>query len=354
MINTESTIKSRQESNNRSKSPGCSDRITVNLQLEVLDGCEFSCDGCYVNRRNDYVFSDIKRLRDLISEFDSSYELNEIVLGPTDLFGAKNTLQVINSNEFLSLFQKFDALTFNSTLQNEPSFVKEVLSNLERVLPPNVKLEMFVVLDLKKYLSKDRDYLDRLEENLQIMDQANILFAYNINTRNSFSKVDILELSKSINKTYNAHLKMAPSFFRSSNESIIEKALFTWRSKLKDQLGPGKNDKILFNMLDKNFGGVTYLNYTYKSGKIFQNPYIYDYIFDESENFSISLENLDLKNLLEFGDKKVIEQFEFAKDLECETCELLSSCVGRNVLSYMKNHQITDCFLPKQMIIDSS
>ena len=94
--------------NASSKSLRDADRLTVSINVEFLDSCDFHCPGCFVSRRNSYTTEDLKVLNDLAKQFsENDFEVNEIILGPTDLFGCKNAEDVLSDPQFMKLFDHF-------------------------------------------------------------------------------------------------------------------------------------------------------------------------------------------------------------------------------------------------------
>ena len=118
ILNKGVSIEERKKSFNRSKSLNESNKITINLNLEFLDDCEFNCSGCFVRRRNSYTEEDFTNIAHIFNDIDDTFELNEIVLGPTDIFGARNTFDILKNDKFITIFKNFNSLTFNSTLMS--------------------------------------------------------------------------------------------------------------------------------------------------------------------------------------------------------------------------------------------
>jgi len=353
IINNGISIEERRTATN-SKSLVDTKQITLSIQAEFLDSCAFNCAGCFVKRRNTYTDKELLDLKRFVQQFDNKYELNELVLSPTDMFGASNTIEIISNPLFISLFQHFNALTFNSTLLSEPSHIKSIMEFIRENYPQHIYYEMFVVLDIEKFLVRDKEYIERLETNLNELSDVNIIFVYNIHSSEMFDNVDIPALSHEVNIRYNSHFRMNPSFFRTHKKSIILNALNDWRTRLRLIYDDVNTKDMLFNMIDPYFGSNTYITLTAKNGNLYLNPYIYDNIFDNSETVLNPVEGMTVEKLSELITELQLEQFEYSKGLECDNCVLLSSCVGRNVLTFMKNQDIKECFLPKDIMLKAN
>lgn len=325
---------------------------TLSFQLEFLDNCEFNCPGCYVKRRNTFSDNDLHILTNLADQFSSlGFEMNEIILGPTDLFGCKNALEIITNKDFGHLMGYFNAISFPTTLQSSPGHVKRVMNAINTFLPKHIYLETFVVFDIVKFHENNSAYLNRLDENLETLADANIIFAFNIHDH-AFDIRSFYELTATVNTRYNSHLKMVPSFFRSPNQAKVMRNLEMWKSMLNESINDVSAETILYNMADPNFGGYTYYFYTFKNGKLYSSPFIYDYIFDDKPEFEMPRQNgyYKVDDIIEWEKRNIVSEFEYSNGAECKDCPFLPACVGKRVLTYMKAHGITECILPLDTI----
>ncbi len=315
---------------------------SISIQLEFLDGCDFNCIGCFIKRKNYYTESDLIFLNKFSEQLVHDYELNELILGPTDLFGCKNAEDILTNEKFISLFTKFNALTINSTLQSSPEHIKNILSLIDNI--PVKYVEIFVVFDMELYNKDKENYIKVLEHNLELVKEFNIIFVFNMN--DTIDMQYFIEISKYINTKYNSHLKMVPSFFRSNNKNKIIDNLELWNYNYNTNT----NITFLNNIADLYFGGYTYHNYTFKDGKLFKNAHIYDFLFIEDNNFEVPL--ADNANDILNNEQKIIQlQYEYASNIECCDCPLLASCVSKSVLLVMETFKMNKCILPKNNIL---
>lgn len=350
-VNGERTVDERRNGSS-SKSLKETSQSTLNFQLEFLDSCEFNCAGCFVKRRNAFTDEDMDTLLDLAARFaQKDFEMNEIILGPTDLFGCKNAMEIITHPKFARFFEHFHALSFPTTLQSDPERVRHVMGAIKEHLPDDIYLEVFVVFDIVRFHEDNDAYLKRLDENLITMQGANIIFAFNIHDH-AFDINSFHELTEMVNERYNSHLKMVPSFFRSPNKEKIMDNLDMWKQMLNESIDEDSAPVILNNMADPNFGGYTYYFYTFKDGKLYSSPFIYDFIFDANPHFELPRQEWGycVDDIFEWEKKNILNQFEYSKDAECADCPYLPACVGKRVLSYMKAHKIKECILPIKSI----
>lgn len=336
-----------------SKSLRDSDRASFSINVEFLDKCSFHCPGCFVKRRNTATQEDLDVLNHLAAQLsEREFEVDEILLGPTDLFGCMNAIDLLKDPKFLSVFDHFNALTFTSTLLGDTQHIKNTMDVINELYGPKAYVEIIVVFDMDAYARNDRKYIETFERNLELVADCNLIFAFNIHTKGLFSQVEYAKISEEVNLRYNSHLKMVPSFFRSQKTSKIMENLFSWRDELQENINNEESTTILNNMVDTNFGGYTYFVYTFKDGHLFANHYTYDFNFEDNNSLLVPKRDdgfYYLDDLFEFERQNIQQQFKYAASTEeCNNCRYLPSCVGKKVLSFMENRGIMKCFLPKE------
>lgn len=324
-------------------------QMTFNLSLEFLDKCGFQCNGCYVNRRNNFSDADLANIKELGEELSKieGAELNEVIVGPTDFFATENVEILFEKPEFLGLFDHFKAITITSTLMSSPATVAKLMETTLNKLPKDVHLELFVSLDIERLIYEDIGYIMSLENNLKLLQHANILFIFNMHKHPLFE--NYAEIAKMVNERFNSHLKMNPSFFRGRKSDLIKRELTEWKKTIEHAVGTDLSG-VLMNVADDYFGGSTYVTLAYKQRKLYVSPCFYDYVFDEHPMFEVG--GLTVDSIFNKLDNLTINQYEFAeKTAECSVCPLLSSCVSKKVLATMEQHDITECLMPKDIIL---
>lgn len=347
-LNKGITLKERAQ-NASSRALGDVPHMTFNLSLEFLNKCEFHCSGCYVNRRNNFSDLDlvnIKKIGDELATLEGA-ELNEVIVGPTDFFGTENVEILFEKPEFLGLFDHFKAITITSTLMSDPRKVEKMIEQTLAKLPPHIHLELFVSLDVERLIYEDILYIQNLEANLRLLSHANILFIFNMFKHPLFEKY--ADIAKVVNERFNSHLKMNPSFFRGRKSELIKRELAGWKTTIEKAVNTDLSG-VLMNVADDYFGGNTYVSLAYKQNKLYVSPCFYDYVFDEHPMFEVG--GLTVDSIFEKLDNLTNTQYDFAEQTtECAGCPLLSSCISKKVLATMEQHDITECLMPKDIIL---
>lgn len=329
------------------------------LSLDLLNGCVHSCEGCYVrkNKVAENWEEILEKAYQLARDFTAQgLRFRELILAPTDFFSAKNTKEVLNHPTFqklLSLNTKTRitaSCIFDGINQEEFESIFRILDN-PKLFRKDMILEFLVPLNTKKMLAEDDAYI---KDNKWVLDffQRNtpkvIDWSYVINIHNNeLLKENYLKVVEKIKLEFNTILEFNPGFFRSHNNVLISKNLTYWKGFLQDILERNDHRDIYLTNIDKhhNTANTICLNF-YEEG-VYLSPFIYEQIIDTHENFKV--QSLSASEIIERHVELQTQSFAYAeKTQECSDCEYLTACVGRNVLNYMENNQITECLFPQK------
>lgn len=71
----------------------------IQVNLEILEGCSYMCPGCFVKRKGNWNPNSIATFHSLALELKDRDDivLDDIVIGPTDFYGAQNLEDIINN-----------------------------------------------------------------------------------------------------------------------------------------------------------------------------------------------------------------------------------------------------------------
>ena len=336
--------------------------IELDIVLDVLDGCTMRCPGCFVTKENKFMERDLENVYNITRQFTAmGFEANELFLGPTDMFATSNFHKVMNDPMFEKLVQEYAALTFTSTMMSDPEEVRNTVDQLmTKLLPYDKHFELFVVVDIERYNSNDREYLDVFEKNLQTIadlnkrleKQINIFFIANFYGA-MFKNISLPELNQRLKNDYGTKFKINPSFARYNQSRVVEKMFLMMRDLLEDQVDDEDIKTVFLNMADIYFGGDTFHPLTYTDGRLFLAPFLYDFIPIKHQDFEVKCRDdgqFHIEDIFTLRENLSVEQFQHARSLsECSNCEFLPNCVARNNIKFMEIHNITDCIMPKKL-----
>ncbi len=341
-------------------------KYTPTLELDIifdaLDGCEMNCPGCFVDTKNKFTVKDMQNIYDLTKEFkDQGIEANELFLGPTDIFDAANFDQLVDEPLFDKLIDQYAALTFTSTMLTPHEELKRRVDKLMNLMAPYGKrFELFVVIDIDKYIANDRSYLDGFDRNLEVIKnidirlkkQVNIFFIANFYPE-MFDQISINELNMRIKNDYGSKFKINPSFARATNSRMIEKQSKMLSDLLQNQVDNTTIRNVFLNMVDIYFGGDTFHSLTYTEGRLFVAPFLYEFVPLKRNELEVKSREDGRFYMADVFDKKeelTIEQFNHAATLtHCSNCQFQPNCIARNHIQFMKLHNITSCVVPKPL-----
>lgn len=336
--------------------------VELDIIFDALDGCVMNCPGCFVDVKNKFTAHDLENIYRLTQEFkDQGIEANELFLGPTDIFDATNFDQLVDEPLFDKLIDQYAALTFTSTMLTPYEELKRRVDKLMGLMAPYGKrFELFVVLDIEKYLANDRSYLDGFDRNLEVIKnidsrlkkQVNIFFIANFYPE-MFDQVSINDLNVMVKRDYGSKFKINPSFARASNSKMIEKQCKMLSDLLQNQVDNSTIGSVFLNMVDIYFGGDTFHALTYTEGRLFVAPFLYEFVALKNNDLEIKSRDDGRFYMADVFNKKedlAIEQYNHAATLpQCNNCQFLPNCISRNHIQFMKMHNITNCVVPKPL-----
>lgn len=308
--------------------------IKVQFNCEVLSGCEFKCKGCFVNKLGSNMGS-YDRLNNAIDLFnDNGYRVSTINIGPTDLFGNNNVIELLQDETFRECLSKVSTIQFVTTLTNISTEVIDLLNSIP-------KIDGFMY-DANIALQPPVDW-DWIEERLSLLngftDDLNYYMVYNMGNDDEYNS-KVLEMSKLVEDRFDSILTLNPSFFRAPKSKVHAHLIEKWKSyDFADDLMPK-------TFIDQAQGGSLELNYTYCNERFFWTPFVYDIALIGTDEFQVKDEN-DIESWTEAKSFQFMEQLTYSSETEnCGSCPNMMTCIDKGVLSYMKHHQLTLCTFP--------
>jgi organic radical activating enzyme len=335
--------------------------INFRINCEFLESCQFRCAGCYVDRKNNFDEYQLNRLIDIIDEVRSNGGiLDEIILGPTDFFGALNTNQLLQHPKFRKIFERGDiVITLLSTLQNSIEEIEQVINELNAALThPDQEIEMLIVFDVDKVLADDREYFDFLKQRIELLEQINPAVDYacqmNIQKVEKLSHDICLEsISRKIRNEFNTIVEFNPSFMRSGRPELMGPIVESWNAFIASQINDSNKNDIVVTAANTNHAGLNEITYNYYRGELYNCPFIYENVFDKNEYFRVPRDGEDYTwdDLCRNEVTKQSQQYSYVtKSSDCSTCSQQASCISKDVLYYMEHYNITQCILSKHTL----
>lgn len=331
-----------------------SEQYYIFLNLDLLNGCEFSCDGCFVNKgiNSHDLERDLQTVAAIADQINEShYHLEEIALGPTDFFSSKNIRDILKSPDFKRLFKNPQTkFVMTSTLKVGVDSMKEKLKLLEESIG-HLDIDLLIAIDMDEFLNTP-GFIESLKERWSILEESSLEFdpAFQINIHPSeLIKSDpqnLTRLAELIKHEFNTILEFNPSILRVKHRKLNENLGF-WMNTMRENQ---KSDpqKFTYTMLNKSHNGMNSLVLNFKNNDFYICPFIYENVFSYEEAFKISKKGSEysLDDLIGEKEEYLVKQFNYSTQTKhCGDCEYLISCSYKNVLTFMEANKISQCFL---------
>lgn len=328
------------------------------LNLEVLRDCVHSCPGCFVNRRNSITDINLDAALALATDMDAAgLRFREVIISPTDIFSASNAVEILEDETFQQLLRIHPKTRITTTAMfhkvdwEQWDAVFAVLDDPSKYKPDMI-IELLVPLDIDLLLSGDDQYYSDFSKALyylkhetpKIVDWS---FVVNVHHDNQMiAQYD--EVTKIVKEQFDTVIEFLPSFFRTGNDKLITAHLQTWKEFLQATITPDNYQDMMLTIADPDHNAVNTIVVNYKKNKMSISPFIYEQIVFDYPSMETGITATEVMDTVARLTK---EQFEYVtKTTECSSCPYLTTCVGRNVLSFMEAKDITKCIYPKDIL----
>jgi len=309
--------------------------IKIIFNCEVLSGCEFKCVGCFVNKMGSNVGS-FDRLNNAIDLFNNSgYRVSTINIGPTDIFGSNNVLDLLKDPQFRDALSKVTTIQFVTTLENINMEVIDELNSIPKA--DGFMYDANVAINPKKFPHGYKDMI----ENLNLFDDdLNYYLVMNMdNNDETISRV--VEFSDIADDEFDTILTLNPSFLRAPKFKVQKHLIDKWK-----RLGDWVDDAFPSTIIDQAQGGSLELNYTYCNGNFFWTPFVYDIVKIGTEKFKVQ-DEYDIESWISAKGDNFMSQLAYTENTDsCVGCAHMMKCIDKGVQSYMEHHSITECLFP--------
>jgi hypothetical protein len=334
-------------------------QLKVNMTLDILDGCIHSCPGCFVNRRGNSVEDDtLESLYGIQELFNSNgIRFSSFILGPTDIFGSKNTLELLNNKHVIKAFSNCSTIEMISTLDmGTIDHIEEVIG-LFNAIPKQEQGFMYamqVVTDPYQFVT-NKMYRDlKYETIVKVLN----LFDNDIDFKMVFNMegkdVDLAKISKIAKEEWKCLVEPIPSYQRSSKSNNHKAVTDQWKKTISEAFSAESKEYIALTIADSNQGAGLEMTYVLSKGEFYSPAFIYDVATIREEQFRIKdITDInswtDIKKDLYLDGMKYIDKTE-----SCSDCPRRHICLNKSVLNYMEHFGLTECVLPMSVLMNYS
>tara|TARA_R110000796_G_scaffold22010_1_gene64206 strand:- start:71 stop:1210 length:1140 start_codon:yes stop_codon:yes gene_type:complete len=337
----------------------------IQVNLEILEGCSYMCPGCFVKRRGNWNPKSIALFHELAYELKDRDDivLDDIVIGPTDFYGAENLVDIINNPRLA------DAILMmpedNRNIQHNCSILgslseKDIQGKIKAIeeSPLGKVVEAWdvqIALDLNR-LMNDPEYLIALDERVETFKNSSLNFEISMATNIVQGVEDILfPAIDFVRSKYETVIEVLPSVVRSFNHSAKHgDKLFEWNDMLTRLAVDPYRFKNKFHFLQ---GDVSHKAFHYSvvslhQGNMYMSPFIYENAQIHTDDFKVDVDGNIVDSILNKKNKIVNDQIEQSSDKECGSCKYLNICANRMVPIIMDTvfNGRKECILNKDVI----
>ena len=343
----------------------------IQVNLEILEGCSYMCPGCFVKRKGNWNPNSIATFHSLALELKDRDDivLDDIVIGPTDFYGAQNLEDIINNQRLA------DAILMmpedNRNIQHNCSILgslseKDIEGKIKSIenslLGKAVEAwDVQIALDLNR-LMNDQEYLNALDERVETFKNSSLNFEISMATNIVQGVEDILfPAIEFVRAKYETVIEVLPSVVRSFNHSAKHgNKLFEWNDMLTRLSADPHRFKNKFHFLQ---GDVSHKAFHYSvvsiyHGDMYLSPFIYENAQIHTDDFKVDngwlwLPDADISEyILNKKNAIVKSQIKESTDKECGSCKYLNICANRMVPMIMDTvfNGRKECILNKDVI----
>ena len=214
-------------------------------------------------------------------------------------------------------------------------------------------MEFLVPINPEKVLSGDTWYYEQFQRALDYMrnetpKEVDWSFVINVHYDPLIAE-NYPELIQIAKEKFNTTIEFLPSFFRTGSDKFITSHLAQWDVFLREVVTDETYKDTMLTIADKNHNGFNTIVTNYRRGKLYISPFIYEQILYEYPDLAVN--GFSAQDVFDKNQELLAKQFQYApRTNECQDCGYLSTCIGRNVLSFMEIKGIKDCIYPKDVL----
>ncbi|MCS5589905.1 MAG: hypothetical protein NZ824_08065 [Candidatus Thioglobus sp.] len=303
-----------------------SNSYKVQFILDILEGCKYKCPGCFVKKRGNYDdLALTQAMQAMLSCKEELFEIDDIVLGPTDFFGADNILDILKDDRMKELCSNVKGIQHNTSIDEniDDGFVGEVISFLEAHPEySTLNYDVQIAVDLNSLLH-DKKYQSLIDIRWNTFKDSSLKYEVSFLANIDDTSISSEDVQGFVEKRWETVVEYAPSIMRSHNFTKVKEALESWKT-----YSSGYN-------LHSDLGHKTYNHITlnFNKNKIYLAPFIYEVAAVYSKEYEVPA---DAAKMIDKYNEIVREQY-ISSGPTCQKCPHLNECVHRLIPYYTMN-----------------
>lgn len=379
MTMQQSYCKQMRYSGPESLPPSKAQKFDVLINFEGLTGCNHGCVGCFVNKNQDVatmnsMLETAQELADGVKR--TGLNLREFVIGPTDLFSAANTENVLNNPIIQNIMREHTKARIAT-----PSKIDDVsMEKLREVFailddPSKYRDEMIIefimpIGDIDRIIN-DEDYFNDIKEKLEFFDKETpkeVDWSWTLQASNVMQKRLTKETyNKLLDKVvdeYETILEMNPAFSRAPNALMQRRNLVSWNKFLSEVVGQDNFDKVTMSMANLYCNSMNFIGLTIIPGidspRVFLNVMLHEQAFF-TQHDELEVTGLSFEEILAKRDQLIAKGLAKSSTVkDCADCKYSVACASRLIFQAQDAMNMHECLMPLDVLdlfnpyIDSS
>jgi len=318
-------------------------KIKIQLMLEILEGCAYNCSGCFVKRRKNYGTGiGLDLAAQLVDELTEQYELDDIIVGPTDFFSSGNIIQVLDDPRFRKIV---DALPDDGGLQHNCSVdffigderVEQVIKHVENSYLRERPFDVQIAVDL--HMLDNSNVHSLIEKRLEVMERSSIEYEVSLlcNITQAVDE-DVLDKLATVRERWGTVVEWGPSLVRAMvhKPDKMLKMIQGWNNSIDAVINTDKQrftNEFLWIQADNSHKNFNEVVVSVNNDRMYIVPFLYENAPLYHPSYEIDINGSVLKSILNKKHQKQIEQYQSIPNLVCNNCKYVENCSARLIPS---------------------
>jgi hypothetical protein len=369
MTMQQSYCKQMRYSGPESLPPSKAQKFDVLINFEGLTGCNHGCVGCFVNKNQDVatmnsMLETAQELADGVKR--TGLNLREFVIGPTDLFSAANTENVLNNPIIQNIMREHTKARIAT-----PSKIDDVsMEKLREVFailddPSKYRDEMIIefimpIGDIDRIIN-DEDYFNDIKAKLEFFDKETpkeVDWSWTLQASNVMQKrLNKETYNKLLDKVvdeYETILEMNPAFSRAPNALMQRRNLVSWNKFLSEVVGQDNFDKVTMSMANLYCNSMNFIGLTIIPGidspRVFLNVMLHEQAFF-TQHDELEVTGLSFEEILAKRDQLIAKGLAKSSTVkDCADCKYSVACASRLIFQAQDAMNMHECLMPLDVL----
>lgn len=369
MAMQDSYCKQMRYSGPESLSPKDAVKFDVLIQMEVLAGCEQGCLGCFVDKAidpvsNQQIIDRAKELADGVKR--TGLNLREFVIGPTDLFSAKNTKEVLNNPVVQQIMREHTGARIASPAKFDKASMEKV-REIFNILDDDDKFRRDMIIEFIMPIGRinemldDDDYYKSVMEKVEFfkndtpkqMDWSWTLQASNV-VGKQIDKEKYKRLVKRSVEDFGTIMEMNPAFSRAPNQLVQRNNLFGWNKFLSSVIDEESSKEAVMSMANLYCNSINFVGLTIVPGENGPTTHLNVMLHEQAfflQNKNLDVTGLTFEEILQRKNELVTKGINrSSKVKDCQDCQYAVACANRLVFEAQESLNVNGCVLPKDVL----